>query len=232
MANEEEEFNAFCAALVEVFANLESGQAYLVIDRVSTDATLRLARDLSEEDPRFHVVWLPENKSVVDAYIGGFAFAYKAAHSFIIEMDAGMSHNPATIPVFLEHLHEGAECVFGSRFIKGGSMGDSPMKRVFLSRFGSILANVLLGTTQKDMTSGFQGFQRDVVGKIIDYPLKSTGHFYQTELRYLLRKRRYTEVPIHYKCPSPRVSGTSVKNAYQTLWYYFKLRVKRDEPFI
>jgi dolichol-phosphate mannosyltransferase len=78
------------------------------------------------------------------------------------------------------------------------------------------------------MTSGFQGFHRDVVAKILSHQFKSTAHFYQTELRYLLRKHKIFEVPIHYSAPSPRVSKKAIKNAYQTLFYYFLSRLKGE----
>ena len=132
--------------------------------------------------------------------------------------------------MFLRVLNEGNECAFGSRFISGGSMGDSPFKRKMLSRGGTMLANVLLGTKLNDMTSGYQGFHRDIVKLIIDHPFRSTAHFYQTELRYLLRNKRTSEVPIHYQAPSPRVSRNAISNAYKTLFYYFFKRVTLRSP--
>ncbi len=230
MANEEFGFTSFISLLTEMLDILDSGKVYLILDNVSTDMTLPLAKDLAVEDPRFEVVWAPENRSVVDAYLRGFKEAYDRGHELIIEMDAGMSHDPRALPMFLRVLNEGNECAFGSRFVNGGSMGDSPFKRRVLSKNSTVLANILLGTRLKDMTSGFQGFHRDVIEKIMDYPLKSTGHFYQTELRYLLRKRRYFEVPIHYQSPSPRVSMSSIKNAYKTLLRYFVMRLSKDCP--
>ena len=104
-------------------------------------------------------------------------------------------------------------------------MFDSPLKRKALSRGGSMLANLLLGTRLADMTSGFQGFHADVVKQLLEYPLRSTAHFYQTEVRYLLRKHRFMEVPIHYKAPSPRVSKSAIRNAWQTLIFYLGKRL-------
>jgi len=232
MANESESFDQFTSSLSGVFDTLRSGKTYLIIDKVTKDNTLELANALAEKDSRFVVVWAPENRSVVDAYLKGFRVAYDCGHEILIEMDAGMSHDPRALITFLRALTEGNECAFGSRFINGGSMGNSPFKRRALSRNGTFIANILLGTALKDMTSGYQGFQREIIGKILEYPLRSTGHFYQTELRYLLRKRRSVEVPVHYQSPSPRVSPASMKNAYKTLLYYFKIRLSGNSPSI
>lgn len=225
LANEEKDFAPFVAVLTQVLDRLGSGKVYLVVDKASKDRTLELCREQEARDPRYVTVWAPENRNVVDAYVRGLRAAWEAGHTLIIEMDGGLSHDPRALPMFLRVLNEGNECAFGSRFINGGSMGDSPFKRRMLSRTGTVLSNVLLGTRLRDMTSGFQGFHRDVVEKIITHPLRSTAHFYQTELRYLLRQRRISEIPIHYQAPSPRVSSKAIRNAWATLLYYFGQRL-------
>lgn len=225
MANEEADFTPFITLLEEVLDKLESGHVYFVVDNVSKDRTLQLCQELSGRNPKFMTVWAPRNRNVVDAYMAGYRAAYEGGHAFIIEMDAGLSHDPRALPMFLRVLNEGNECAFGSRFINGGSTADSAWGRWFLSRFGTLLSNWMLGTRMKDMTSGYQGFHRKVVKQFLDYPLRSTAHFYQTELRYLLRKKRYMEVPVHYRAPSASVSPRAIRNARQTLLYYFGQRL-------
>jgi dolichol-phosphate mannosyltransferase len=225
MANEEKDFYPFVEVLTRVLDRLASGKVYIVVDKVSKDRTVELCRELSARDPRYVTLWAPENRNSVDAYLHGLRMAWKNGHTLIVEMDAGLSHDPRAIPMFLRVLNEGNECAFGSRFINGGSMGDSPFKRRMLSRTGTLLSKLLLGTRLYDMTSGYQGFHRDVVAAFVDYPFRSTAHFYQTELRFLLRQRRTFEVPIHYQAPSPRVSSRAIRNACTTLWHYFWQRI-------
>lgn len=225
LANEENEFHAFVEELKKVLDRLESGTVYFVVDNVSRDNTLSLCKELSKKDNRFITIWAPENRNVVDAYMKGYRVALENGHDIIIEMDGGLSHDPRAIPMFLRVLNEGNECAFGSRFIIGGSIYKSSFRRILLSKGGTILANLLLGTRMHDMTSGYQGFHASVVNQFVDYPLLSAAHFYQTELRYLLRKKRYAEVPIHYRAPSPNVSRRSICNSLSVLWYYFKRRI-------
>ena len=228
MANESADFAPFLAVLVPLLDRLHGGKVYFVVDHASKDNTRELCEAQSARDSRFVTVWAPQNRNVVDAYMAGFRAAYDAGHELIIEMDGGLSHDPRAIPMFLRVLNEGNECAFGSRFCNGGSMADSPFNRRLLSRTGTFLANHLLGTKLDDMTSGFQGFHRDVVGRLLNYPIRSRAHFYQTELRYLLRKHRFAEVPIHYRAPSNRVSKGAIQNALQTLGYYFRKRLTRQ----
>lgn len=232
MANEEADFAVFANALIAAFDRLDGGKAYFVVDSVSRDRTLELCRELAARDPRFRVVWAPQNRNVVDAYLAGYRQAFANGHEFIIEMDAGMSHDPAALPMFLRVLNEGNVCAFGSRFINGGSMVDSPLNRRLLSRGGTFVTNVLLGSRMRDMTSGYQGFHRAVVARLLEYPLRSTAHFYQTEIRFLLRRTRYMEVPIHYRAPSPRVASSAIRNAFEVLLSYFMERLSGHAPEI
>lgn len=224
MANEEKDFADFIREVTKVLNSLGSGKIYLVVDNASKDRTLELCRQQSTTDNRYITIWAPENKNVVDAYVRGYKEAFANGHDFIIEMDAGLSHDPRALPMFLRVLNEGNECAFGSRFINGGSMSDSPFFRRMLSKTGTILSNVLLGTHMYDMTSGFQGFHASVVKELLDYQLLSKAHFYQTEVRYLLRKKRFAEIPIHYKAPSPSVSKRAIRNSIEVLLHYVVLR--------
>jgi len=232
MANESEDFSPFVDGLKNVMDRLGLGTVFFIVDKVSKDNTLELCNNLSTIDNRFITIWAPENRNVVDAYLKGYRTAYEKGHEIIIEMDAGNSHDPRAIPMFLRVLNEGNECAFGSRFMNGGSIQESSYKRIFLSKFGTILSNILLGTNMCDMTSGYLGFHATVVKEFINYPFRSKAHFYQTELRYLLRKKRYAEVPIHYRAPSPRVSKKAILNSIEVLLFYFIKRLRGKEVIV
>jgi dolichol-phosphate mannosyltransferase len=225
LANESHDFYPFIKLLSETLDDINSGAVYFILDKASTDNTLELCLTLSKKDPRFKTIWSPGNKNVVDAYLCGYKEALQDNYAFIIEMDAGLSHDPRAIPMFLRLLNEGNDCVFGSRFINGGSIFDSNWKRTFLSKSGTYLSNFLLGTKFYDATSGFQGFHASIVRKFLEYNFLSEAHFYQTELRYLLREKRYIEAPIHYSAPSPRVSKKAILNSLKVLIFYFYYRV-------
>ncbi|HPN18899.1 MAG TPA: glycosyltransferase, partial [Chitinophagales bacterium] len=77
MANEEQDFVPFVDLLTRVMNVIGTGKIYFVIDNASKDKTLELAQDLAQKDPRFEVIWAPENKNVVDAYLTGFKVAYE-----------------------------------------------------------------------------------------------------------------------------------------------------------
>lgn len=225
IANEADTFYQFIARLKKTIDRLDKVKVYLILDNASKDNSLQLSKDLEKEDKRFITVFAPQNTNVVDAYLRGYSEAYKMGNDWIVEMDAGLSHEPEEILTFLEFLDKGYDCVYGSRFIEGGKMLNCSFKRKILSKYGTYFSNVLLGTDYHDMTSGFQGFKSDVVKKLLDYKLKSKAHFFQTEVKYLLRNFKFVEIPITYSSPSPRVSTKSILNSIHVLCYYFKERL-------
>ncbi|HKC63017.1 MAG TPA: glycosyltransferase, partial [Pyrinomonadaceae bacterium] len=176
--------------------------------------------------PELVVVWSPENMSVVDAYVRGYREAIGAGCDWILEMDAGFSHQPSDIPQFFDHMLEGYDCVFGSRFCKGGAVTESSAKREIISRGGTLLANLLLGTKLKDMTSGFEMFTRSALSEILKKGIRSRGPFFQTEIKAYCRRLSIIEVPIQYRVASHPISNTAIKDSFSNLWRLFRLRLQ------
>ena len=103
-------------------------------------------------------------------------------------------------------------------------MRRQPLYRRILSQGGTLLSNLVLGTRLKDMTSGFEGFQRDVLERMNLDAFLSTGHMYQTEMRFYCRNLRTVEVPIHYVGSASSLKGSSVTEALRLLF-----RLKENE---
>lgn len=201
---------------------------YPVIDNYSKDHTEEIIRSYEKKTDRVKCIFYKESKGVISCYLEGYRQALADGAEQILEMDGGGSHSPMEIPQFLEKFEEGYECVWGSRFIEGGDIRNLPLYRRILSGGGTWLANAVLGTKLKDMTSGFEGFQRKVLEKFDFDAFLSTGHMYQTEMRFYCRKYHSVEVPIHY------VGGTSslkLKSVWEALAILFQLK-KNEEKVI
>lgn len=191
---------------------------YIVMDDYSKDATESIIREQMKQYDRLHLVYYKESRGVATCYLYGFKVAIDEGADFIIEMDAGGSHNVEDIPKFLAKLDEGYDCVWGSRFIKGGGVKDLPLYRLFLSRGGTILSNAVLGTRLKDMTSGFEAFRAEVLKEMNLDRFLSRGHMYQTEMRYYCRDKRSVEVPIVYIGSETGLKFKSVTEALDILF--------------
>lgn len=228
MANEGDEAVAFCRAVLEECPGFQSVTFFAVFDRVTRDSSLDQMRDLEQREPRLRVVWAPENRCVVDAYLRGYKESLAAGCDWILEIDAGFSHQPCDIPRFFEAMDKGMDCVFGSRFLSEGGFERSSLNRHFVSWGGTALANLLLGTRQTDMTSGFEMFTRQTLQMLLDRGIESRAHFFQTEIKTYCRKLKFVEVPITYRAASPRLSSSSLREAFRQLWRLYQLRLNGE----
>ena len=200
---------------------------YPVIDSYSKDDTESIIRSWETKTDRVKCIFYEKSTGVISCYLEGFRRAIEDGAEQILEMDGGGSHRPDEIPQFLEKMDEGYDCVWGSRFMAGGSMHEQPLYRRILSSGGTLLSNLVLGTRLKDMTSGFEYFRREILESLNLDKFMSTGHMYQTEMRFYCRNMKTVEVPIHYVGTASSLKVSSVTEALKLL---FKL--KKNERLV
>jgi dolichol-phosphate mannosyltransferase len=225
MANERSTAVEFVNSVLGQCKGFKSVRFFAVLDNACKDGTFDLLKEMEGESPQLRVIWAPENRYVVDGYIRGYQEALKEGCEWILEIDAGFSHQPSEIPQFFDRMRQGYDCVFGSRFCEGGKFTDAPFSRYVISRWGSILTNILLGTKLKDMTSGFELFSSAALQKVLEKGIKSRAHFFQTEIKVHCRNMRIAEVPIHYRRPSENVGAGIVADAFVNLFRLFRKRL-------
>lgn len=174
VANEESTMGQILDEILELpYDNL---YIYPVVDSYSKDRTEEIIREKEKSSNKVKCIFYRESTGVISCYLEGFRQALADGAERILEMDGGGSHLPAEIPQFLEKMEEGCDCVWGSRFMEGGSMKEQPLYRRILSQGGTYLSNFVLGTRLKDMTSGFEGFQREVLESM------NLDRFYQPDI--------------------------------------------------
>ncbi len=225
MAEEADGCEQFIDAVLAQCAPFAQSRIFVVIDRVTPSTTRERLDQLAATRDRLTIVWAPENRHLVDAYLRGYQCALEGDFDWILEMDAGFSHDPAEMPRFFSKMQEGYDCVFGSRVVPGGGCTDTPLARRLISRLGSLLANLLLGTALRDMTSGYELFTREALASLTTHTFVSRGHFFQTEVRTYCRHLHCCEVPIHYRAPSSRLGLGGLCSAFGCLLRLFGRRL-------
>ncbi|HVO92972.1 MAG TPA: glycosyltransferase [Terriglobales bacterium] len=225
MANEEATAVPFVDAVLRqcLAGNFASVKFLAILDRACTDKTLELLKAHATKQPLLDVVWAPENKGIVDAYIRGYREALARNSDWILEIDAGFSHQPEDIPQFLEKMAEGYDCVFGSRFCQGGRVDNIPWTRLIVSRGGTWLTNLMLKTKLQDMTSGFELFSRAALQAVLTQGIRSRGKFFQTEIKTICRNMRIAEVPIHYRSPTGGIGSSELADSFINLWRLYRV---------
>lgn len=121
------------------------------------------------------------------------------------------SDSPDDIVVYYEKLMEGYDCVFGSRFIKGGRVVDYPYHKLIVNRCANWFIKHLFGLQLNDTTNAFKAYRRSVIQGL--NPLLSY-HFNLTvelPLKAIVRGYSYAVVPISWKNRTTGISKLKIK---------------------
>jgi len=149
-------------------------------------------------------------------YPNGFGFAIRCGlESFqgdaVAIVMADCSDSPQNIVDYYHKLQEGYECVFGSRFIKGGKIVDYPSHKLAINRLANLFVAVLFGLKYNDVTNAFKAYRRETIEGI--FPLLS-HHFNLTvemPLKAIVRGYSYAVIPIEWQNRKTGVSKLKIK---------------------
>jgi glycosyltransferase involved in cell wall biosynthesis len=181
----------------------------LVVDDSSPDGTADLASATAQERGQIALLVRPRKEGLGAAYRHGFQEALDRGYEVIVQMDADLSHDPATLPTLLAEVERGAEMVIGSRYVPGGSIPHWPWYRRALSRYGNRYACIVLRMTVHDATSGFRAYRAKALRQIKFETTRAKGYGFQIETAYRmsnLSRVGLVEVPIVF---TDRVRGQS-----------------------
>src|SRR3954452_15766333 len=203
--NERENVEPLVAALLE---RLQPDDRVLVIDDNSPDGTGRLPGALAAREPRVAVLHRERKDGLGPAYIAGFRRALADGAELILEMDCDFSHDPADVPRLTAAAEEGADVVLGSRYVRGGRVGNWGVLRRAISRGASVYTGLFLRMGVADPTGGFKCFRRHVLETLDLDAITSKGYAFQIETTYRAKRAgfRVLELPISFV---DRTAGSS-----------------------
>jgi dolichol-phosphate mannosyltransferase len=202
------------------------GLDVLIVDDASPDGTGRLADELAERHPgRVHVLHRGAKLGLGTAYVAGFRWALERGHELVFEMDADFSHDPAHLPQFLALARE-ADLVLGSRYLRGVTVVNWPMKRLILSWLANAYARWVTGVRASDLTTGFRCYRRDVLESVDLDAVRSTGYAFQIEMAFRAVRKgfRIAETPIIFVDRNVGVSKMSKRIVWEAAWMVWRLR--------
>ncbi len=183
------------------------GVNVLVIDDNSPDGTGDIADGLAAELDGVSVLHRQRKEGLGPAYLAGFRRALDDGAELILEMDCDFSHDPADVRRLIDAAGS-TDLVLGSRYAKGGGTRNWGLLRRFVSRGGSLYAQVILRLHVRDLTGGFKCYRRAVVEALPLDEIDSKGYAFQIETTYRAVRTGFSvrEVPIVF---ADRVEGGS-----------------------
>lgn len=190
--NEEGSLENTITTLIKKLDTEKIPHEILVVNDNSTDGTVKLIERLMTQYPALRYVNnLPPN---------GFGLAvrkgleeFKGDAVTIVMADG--SDSPDDVINFYRKLQEGYDCVFGSRFIRGGQVFNYPKTKLIINRVANTFIRILFGLNYNDITNAFKCYRREVIKGV--QPLLS-HHFNLTveiPLKAIVRGFSYAVLP-------------------------------------
>ena len=168
----------------------------VVVDDGSTDRTWELLTQLK--------AGLPELVPLKNEGLHGFGRAIVCGldamrGDAVVIMMADESDDCRDVIRYWEELNKGWDCVFGSRFIKGGATIAYPRIKLAVNRAANLFLKTLFTIRLNDTTNAFKAYRREVIDGC--RPLISP-HFNLTvelPLKAIVRGFSWTVIPVTWR---------------------------------
>jgi dolichol-phosphate mannosyltransferase len=206
--NEEGSLEDTVAALVDVLKKEGIPNEIVVVNDNSSDATPVICQKLAAAYET--VRWVNNDPP------NGFGFAVRCGlrqfrGDAVAIMMADGSDDPQDLVAGYRKLLEGHDCVFGSRFSKGGKTVDYPVHKLILNRLANWFIRIIFRMRYNDVTNAFKIYRREVIEGV--QPILS-HHFNLTvelPLKAITRGYSYTVIPMRWYNRKQGVSKLKIK---------------------
>lgn len=187
-----------------------------VVNDASTDATGDILKRFVDVCVVSHVA----NTHIAGALLDGMQVAVEGGYRYAITMDAGLSHDPAEIPSFIDA--EEADLVIGARAKKI----HTPLHRRAFSRVGNLIYNSCLDFPRSlhkdryftDLSSGFRRYSNRAMRLLLSRNMTSRSFDFQFESAMLLYSAglKIGEIPITYDFTGSSFNRRVVEDCLRT----------------
>jgi dolichol-phosphate mannosyltransferase len=191
--NEEGCIEGTVTALVEKLSGESIPHEVLVINDNSSDTTEQILQTLMGKYPSLRYV----NNSPPN----GFGFAVRRGlESFsgdaVAVYMADASDRPEDLVKFWRTMErEGVDCVFGTRFSKGGRTYDYPAFKLIINRIANLFIQVLFGLQYNDTTNAFKLYRANVITGLKPFLSHHFNLTVELPLKAIVRGYTYSVVP-------------------------------------
>jgi dolichol-phosphate mannosyltransferase len=168
----------------------------VVVDDGSTDRTWELLQRLSAN--------LPELKPVQNNGLHGFGRAIikgldQMTGDAVVIMMADESDDCRDVVRYWQELNAGYDCVFGSRFIKGGGVIDYPWLKLNINRMANTFLRFFFGIKLNDTTNAFKAYRREVIDGCRPLIAPHFNLTVEIPLKAIVRGYSWTVIPITWR---------------------------------
>lgn len=124
----------------------------------------------------------------------------------VVIMMADESDDCRDVVRYWKLLDEGWDCVFGSRFIRGGGTIDYPWLKLVLNRCANLFIRLLFGIHLNDTTNAFKAYRKTALDGCRPFLAPHFNLTVELPLKAIVRGYAWTVVPVTWR---NRRSGTA-----------------------
>lgn len=117
----------------------------------------------------------------------------------VVMMMADESDDCRDVVRYWHKLNEGYDCVFGSRFMKGGGVVDYPKFKLFLNRIANRFLKMLFHMKLNDTTNAFKAYRREVIDGCRPLIAPHFNLTVELPLKAIVRGFTWTTIPITWR---------------------------------
>lgn len=191
--NEAESLPETVTTLHKTLRRYQIDHEILVVNDHSADSTAGVLAQLSTEIPSLRFC---ENQNPPGF---GYAIRYgleQFSGDCVAIFMADLSDNPLDLVRFYHRMVENdCDCVFGSRFVKGGKTIDYPVHKLLLNRFANNIIRLVIGTKYNDATNAFKLYRRETVEGLKPFLSPHFNLTIELSLKCIVRGYSYSVVP-------------------------------------
>lgn len=181
---------------------------FVVVDDGSRDRTWAVLQELKKEIPTLAPVKNEGQNGFGRAVVRGLE-AMKGDACAVVMADA--SDSPDDLVKYWRLLNEGYECVFGSRFIRGGFVVDYPRIKLFVNRLANLFIKVFFHIPLNDTTNAFKAYRRTVIEGCRPFLSPHFNLTVEIPLKAIVRGYSWTVTPISWKNRKHGVAKLKIK---------------------
>lgn len=168
----------------------------VVVDDHSTDQTRALVEALEKENPHVRLAANEGEPGFGRAITWGLnAMRGDAA----VIMMADESDDCRDVVRYWQKLNEGWDCVFGSRFMKGGGVIDYPGVKLWVNRLANRFLRMLFRIKLNDTTNAFKAYRRTVIEGCRPLIAPHFNLTVELPLKAIVRGYAWTVIPITWR---------------------------------
>ena len=168
----------------------------LVVDDGSTDDTWTVLEQLAAR----HTTLRPIKNGLAHGFGRAVTTGIDSARGdAVVIMMADESDDCRDVVRYWSVLNDGWDCVFGSRFVKGGGAIDYPWLKLRLNRIVNFLIRVLFKVPHNDITNAFKGYRRSTLDGCRPFLSPHFNLTVELPLKAVVRGYSWTSVPITWR---------------------------------